>query len=139
MLCARCGEETPEGSAFCEKCGHALVGVEVAPDAESVAAESESVDQPDIESSSAEEASSDEPVFEEFEDSFQATPFDEVEISVDAISRTSSDDPLVEPPSPPIQPKLSAGRVVIVGTIAVLFAAAVILLAGVSVIRFLGL
>lgn len=139
MLCVWCKEETPDDSTYCEKCGRAFKDAEAALGLENDPAESDGADLPDAESLEAEEALSDEIVFEVSENDFQASPFDDVEISVDAIERTIEDEPLVEPPSPPIQPKLSKGLVAVVGTIAVLFAAAVILLAWASIMRFLGL
>ena len=148
MLCEWCGGETPDNSAFCEKCGHTLGSVEATPDFEnaevahdsaSVVADGKGIEQDEAEPSAIEGMSSDEAVIDMPESYSQASAFDDVEISVEAIRRTRADDLLVEPPSPPIQPKLSGGRVVVVGVIAVLFAAAVILLAWASIIRFLGL
>lgn len=193
MLCMWCGEETPDGSAFCEKCGHAFEGIEGAPDSEdagtvldpeNVASEEEGFEQPDDEPSAIEEELSDDIAIaieeelsapaieedfpsdaaptveeelssgaapateEEFSDdaapetleSYSGTlSFDDVEASVEPARRISVGGPYVEPPSPPIQPELSRGRIAIVATIAVLFAAAVILLAWASILRFLGL
>lgn len=58
---------------------------------------------------------------------------------LDGIRRSSIDYPLVEPPTPPLQPKLSKGRIFIVGLIGVLFSAAVILLAWAILMRVFGL
>ena len=67
-------------------------------------------------------------------------PLDDFEQEyVGAIGRIPDDFPLINPPSPPIQPKLSKGRVAVVVTIAILFAAAVILLSWAIVMRVLGL
>ena len=56
-----------------------------------------------------------------------------------AIRRSKRDEPLVDPPTPPYQPKLGVSRIVIVATVAVLFAAALILLTCVILMRVMGL
>lgn len=162
MLCVWCGQETPDDSVFCEKCGYALEGAEaelgpedaktasvsedivaegedVVAEGEGVVAADESVEEPDIEPVAGEEELPDEAALESPDNYSQALPFDDAEINVDAIRRSNADEPLVEPPSPPIQPKLSPGFIAVVGTIALLFAAAVILLSWASIMRFLGL
>ena len=169
MLCMWCGEETPDGSVFCEKCGHAFEDIEAAPDSEdaeaaldpeNVASEGESFEKPDVEPSAIEEELSDDrapaieeelsaPAIEEElscdvvpeppESNSEALSLDDAEASVEPARRISTGGPYVEPPSPPIQPELSRGRIAIVATIAVLFAAAVILRAWASILRFLGL
>jgi len=136
MRCKWCGEETPDNSTFCEKCGHPLESAEIVSDTEAAYAEDADAKTPSIEMQVGEEAAYEVLSPEALEDLFQESF---IEVDVDAIRRTYADDPLVEPPSPPIQPKLSKGRVAVVGTIAVLFSAAVILLAWAAIMRVLGL
>lgn len=57
----------------------------------------------------------------------------------DAIRWSAQDEPLVDPPTPPQQPKLGVSRIVIVATVAVLFCAALILLTCVILMRVIGL
>ena len=58
---------------------------------------------------------------------------------LDAIRWSTQDEPLVDPPTPPHQPKLGVSRIVIVATVAVLFSAALILLTCVILMRVIGL
>ena len=151
MRCLWCGEETPDGSTYCEKCGHVLEDGENAADSEDAAfadVDAEPNDavfadanaEPnDAVESVVDEAESDAVDFDAFDEYPDAPSSIDVETNVDVIRQRYEDDPLVNPPSPPIQPALSRGRVAIVGIIAILFSAAVILLAWAAVLRVLGL
>lgn len=144
MRCLWCGEETPDGSTYCEKCGHMLEGAGSPANSEGAVSADASVELCDTEEPAVEKAESgasesEEPDAEASDGYSYASSFSDIGVSVDAIRRKPADEPLVEPPSPPIQPKLSRGRIAIVGVIAVLFSAAVILLAWATVMRVLGL
>lgn len=153
MRCKWCEEETPDNSAYCEKCGRALEDVEAVSDSEGEDAENaegakdaedaEGAEDVTVKASHAklfegEQALYDEAPSEIMEDGLQALSDDEQEYAV-FTGPIPDDYLLVNPPSPPDQPKLSRGRIAIVATIAILFAAAVILLAWAIILRVLGL
>ena len=58
--------------------------------------------------------------------------------AVDAITRDVDDFPLVDPTAGPVEPRLGAGRIAVIAVIAILFAAALLLLAVVALLHVLG-
>ena len=147
MRCVWCGEETPEGSAYCESCGHELEEARAVSEPEEsqdvplgkhAAAGQAAPGFPYAEPLEAGEAASGGALFEISEGVLEDILANDVVTSVDAIAVSSEDEPLVAPPSSPVQPELSRGRIAIVAIIAVLFSAAVILLVWAIVMRVLG-
>ena len=159
MQCAWCGKETPDTSAYCESCGHVLenagsstdappttategtvgpkhAGARHAARAKGDANPTPSAGDAEALAGKAEPAAAQDEPFNEFPD---RPWYDPSGANVDAIKRSIRDGSLVDPPSPPAQPKLSRGRIAIIAVIAILFSAAVILLAWALVMRVLGL
>lgn len=142
MRCEWCGEETSDSSAFCVHCGHQIAEVGVAPEASGRelpipdSEEDELVDSPS--------AVGDAFGFElTFDDGGPVEYVQDDFFSHDAVippvQPPEDGELLVDAPSAPDELVLGRSYVVIIAVMATLFAAAVILLTCVVLMRVLGL